>query len=376
MTTFQKTSMALASLALMLSLSACDPDTMTAEDAPVPADTGLDAGTPMPPTVLSNVPVSGANDVALNGNIEVTFSEAMLASSLTATSFTVTSGTPATLVIGTVIYADDSAVFWPGSRLSSDTTYTATITTAARSAGGVALEANHVWTFTTGNTSVAGLPVDLRSAEDFVMLAKSGVSTVPTSMVTGDVGLSPAAATFLTGFSLLADPTNVFATSSQVTGSLYAADYAVPTPATLTSAVGDMELAFTDAAARAPDITELGEGNVGGMTLARGVYRWGTGLLIPNDVTLTGTATDVWIFQIAGDLTMSSGARVVLTGGALPQNVFWQVSGRVELGTTAHCEGTVLSQTSITLRTGASMLGRAFAQTAIDIDGASVTEPD
>lgn len=368
-------STALASLALMLSLTACDTDTMTAEDAPVAADAGLDAGTPMPPTVLSNVPVSGANDVALNGNIEVTFSEAMLASSLTATSFTVTSGTPATLVIGTVIYAEDTAVFWPGSHLSSDTAYTATVTTAATSATGVALEANHVWTFTTGNTSVAGLPVDLRSAGEFVMLAKSGVSTVPTSMITGDIGLSPAAATFLTGFSLSVDATNVFATSTQVTGSLYAADYAVPTPATLTSAVADMELAFTDASARAPDITELGAGNVGGMTLARGVYRWGTGLLIPTDVTLTGTATDVWIFQIAGDLTMSSGARVILTGGALPENVFWQVAGRVELGTTAHCEGTLLSQTSITLSTGASLVGRAFAQTAIDIDGASITEP-
>jgi hypothetical protein len=371
-----RTSLHVGSLALlMLSLTACDPEEMIATDVGPTADAGPDGGTPMPPTVLSTLPISGASDVARNGNVAVTFSEAMLASSLSATSFTVTTGTPASLVLGTVIYAEETAVFWPESHLTSDTTYTATVTTAATSAAGVALEANHVWTFTTGNTSVAGLPVDLRSAEPFVMLAKSGVSTVPTSIITGDIGLSPAAATFITGFSLLADATNVFSTSTQVTGSIYAADYAVPAPAMLTAAVSDMELAFTDASVRAPDVTELGAGNIGGMTLARGVYRWGTGLLIPTDVTLTGTATDVWIFQVAEDLTMSSGARIVLTGGALPENVFWQVAGRVELGTTAHCEGTLLSQTSITLRTGASLLGRAMAQTAIDVDGATLTAP-
>jgi hypothetical protein len=119
----------------------------------------------------------------------------------------------------------------------------------------------------------------------------------------------------------------------------------------------------------------MGAGNIGGMTLAPGVYKWGTGLLIPTDVTLTGHATDVWIFQIAQDLTMSSGAKVVLSGGALPGNVFWQVAGLVELGTTAHCEGIVLTQTSVTLRTGASINGRLLAQTAVDINGSTVVQP-
>ena len=195
---------------------------------------------------------------------------------------------------------------------------------------------------------------------------------MPTSAVTGNLGVSPAAATFITGFSLTADSTNVFSTSPQVTGKVYAADYAPPTPSNLTTAVGDMELAFTDAAGRAPDVTELGAGNIGGMTLAPGVYKWGTGLLIPTDVTLTGSATDVWIFQIAQDLTMSSGAKILLAGGALPKNVFWQVAGLVDLGTTAHFEGVVLTQTSITLRTGASINGRLLAQTAVSIDGSTV----
>lgn len=183
------------------------------------------------------------------------------------------------------------------------------------------------------------------------------------------------AATYITGFSLTADSTNVFSTSPQVTGRVYAADYAPPTPSNMTTAVGDMELAFTDAAARAPDVTELSAGNIGGMTLAPGVYKWGTGLLIPTDVTLAGSATDVWIFQIAQDLTMSSAAKVLLAGGALPKNVFWQVAGLVDLGTTAHCEGVVLTQTSVTLRTGASINGRLLAQTAVNSDGSTVVKP-
>ena len=219
------------------------------------------------------------------------------------------------------------------------------------------------------------LPVNLGTAGNFVILAKSGISTVPTSAVTGSLGISPAAATFITGFSLTADATNAFSTSPQVTGRLYAADYAPPTASNLTTAVGDMELAFTDAAGRAPSVTELGAGNIGGMTLEPGVYKWSTGLLIPTDVTLRGGATGVWIFQIAQDLTISSASKILLAGGALSRNVFWQVAGLVELGTTAHCEGIVLAQTSVTLRTTASINGRILAQTAVNIDSSTVVEP-
>jgi len=134
-------------------------------------------------------------------------------------------------------------------------------------------------------------------------------------------------------------------------------------------------LAFTSAAGRAPGVTELGAGNIGGMTLAPNVYKWSTGLLIPTSVTLSGGATDVWVFQIAKDLTMSGAMSIVLTGGALPKNVFWQVSGLVDVGTTAHFEGVVLSQTAITLRTGASIVGRLLAQSAVSIDGSAVGQP-
>jgi hypothetical protein len=228
---------------------------------------------------------------------------------------------------------------------------------------------------TTGDTAAAaGMAVNLGTAGQYVILAKSGVSAIPTSAVTGNIGLSPAAASFLTGFSLTADATNVFATSPQLTGKAYASDDAPPTPSNLTTAIGDMQLAFTDAAGRAPGVTELGAGEIGGRTLAPGVYKWGTGVSITSDVTLSGGATGVWIFQIAQDLTVSSAAKVVLAGGALSKNVFWQVAGLVDLGTTAHVEGVVLSQTAIILRTGASVNGRLLAQTAVTIDGSTVTE--
>jgi hypothetical protein len=217
--------------------------------------------------------------------------------------------------------------------------------------------------------------VALGAAASYVILAKSGVSTIPDSSVTGNVGVSPAAASSLTGFSLTADSTNVFSTSPQVTGKLYAADYASPTPSNVTTAVSDMEHAFTDAAGRAPNVTELGAGNIGGKTLSPGVYQWGTGLLIPTNVTLKGSATQVWIFQIAQNLTVSNATRVVLSGGADAKNIFWQVSGQVVLGTTAHLEGVVLSQTAVTLETGSSVNGRLLAQTSVELDTSTLVEP-
>ena len=218
-------------------------------------------------------------------------------------------------------------------------------------------------------------PVVLGGAGNYVILAKSAISTVPTSAITGNVALSPAAASFITGFTLIADASNVFSTSTQVTGQVYAADYAVPTPENLTTAVNNMLTAYTDAAGRAPDYTELGTGNIGGMTLPPATYKWSTGVLIPTDVTLNGGPNDVWIFQIAQDVIQASAAKVILTGGALPKNVFWQTFGIMDIGTTAHMEGVVLSQTAITLRTGATANSRLLAQTAVTLDANAVTQP-
>jgi hypothetical protein len=243
--------------------------------------------------------------------------------------------------------------------------------------GGVEADREEGAAVLRGSSEVPALTsaVDLGAAGHYAILAKSAVSTVPTSAVHGAIGLSPAAASYITGFSLTMHATNKFSTSPQVVGKVYAADYAAPTPARLTTAVSDMQTAFTDAAGRAPTVTELGAGDIGGLTIAAGVYKWSTGVLVPTDVTLSGSATDVWIFQIAKKLTVSSAVKIVLSGGALPRNIFWQVSGQVDLGTTSHFEGVILGQTAIALQTGASVHGRLLAQTAVTIDDSVIVEP-
>ncbi|MDP2940556.1 MAG: ice-binding family protein [Candidatus Omnitrophota bacterium] len=218
--------------------------------------------------------------------------------------------------------------------------------------------------------------VNLGTAGDFVILSKSGISTTGTTSIVGDIGVSPAAATYITGFGLIMDSSNQFATSSLVNGKVYAADYTPPTPAKMTTAVSDMETAYTDAAGRTlPDHTELGAGDIGGMTLTPGLYKWGTGVTIPTDVTLSGSSTDVWIFQIGEDLTVSSGAKILLSGGAQAKNIFWQVAGQTTLETTSVFNGNILCYTAIVLNTGATLNGRALAQTAVTLDANTVTAP-
>jgi hypothetical protein len=226
------------------------------------------------------------------------------------------------------------------------------------------------------DAAAAQQPVNLGTAGNYVILSKSGISTSPPSTITGNLGVSPIDSTAITGFSLILDGSGQFSTSSQVTGKVCASDYAVPTPANLTAAVGDMRTAYTDAAGRTlPDHTELGSGNIGGMTLAPGLYKWSTDVTIPTDVTLTGGANEVWIFQIAGNLTIAGAKSVLLSGGAQARNIFWQVAGGtgVALGTTSKFEGTILTEAAITLQTGASINGRLLAQTAVTLEANTVT---
>lgn len=129
------------------------------------------------------------------------------------------------------------------------------------------------------------------------------------------------------------------------------------------------------ATSRAPDYTELGGGNIGGLTLGPATYKWGTGVLIPTSVTLSGGPNDVWIFQIAQGLTVSSGAQVILAGGALPKNIYWATFAAADLGTTSKFKGIILSQTSITMKTGATIDGRLMAGTAVNLDQNTVTQP-
>jgi hypothetical protein len=326
------------------------------------------------PTVTSLKPADSATKVAVNSSVSATFSEAMDPLTISTKTFSMQQG--ATVVPGTVVYSGVTAVFTPASNFAAKTTYSATITTGAKDLAGNALIRTTVWNFTTGVASVGPAPVNLGTAGNYVILAKTGVSTTGTTAVVGNIGVSPVAASYITGFSLIADSTNTFSSSSVVTGRLYAADYATPTPAVLTTAVSDMETAFTDAAGRTtPDFVELGAGDISGLALVPGLYKWGTGVSITNGVTISGGSNDVWIFQIAGDLLVNNSAIVTLTGGAQAKNIFWQVSGQANLGTAADFKGNILSQTLISLNTGAKMTGRALAQTAVTLNATAITAP-
>jgi hypothetical protein len=325
------------------------------------------------PLTSSTDPLSAATGVARNKTITTTFSEAMDASTITASTFTLKKGT--TAVAGAVTYTGLVASFTPTNLLDASSVYTATISTGAKDVAGNAIAINTVWSFTTAGSLSSLAVVDLGAAGNYLILAKTAINNSGTSALTGNLGLSPAATSYITGLAL----TNAtgFATSAQVTGSLYAADMADPTPINLTTAVNNMITAYNNAAGRlSPDFLELGTGNIGGKTLAPGLYKWTNTVTIPSNITISGGANDVWIFQIAGNLTMSSAVNITLTGGAQAKNIFWQVAGQATFGTTSHFEGIILSMTGITLQTGASMNGRALAQTAVILDSNAVTKPN
>jgi len=278
------------------------------------------------------------------------------------------------VVTGTVSYSGTTATYTPSTALTPGAVYSATITTGAKSAAGISLAANTTWNFTTGSNPTGLAVVGLGAAANYVILAKTAINNNPTSAITGDLGLSPAATSYITGLSI----TNAtgYATSAQVTGNIYAADMASPTPINLTTAVNDMTTAYNDAAGRtSPDFSELGTGNIGGKTLTEGLYKWSNTVTVPTNIIISGSSTDVWIFQIAGNLTVSSGVKITLSGGAQAKNIFWQVAGTVSVGTTAQFKGVVLSMTGISLASGAKFTGRALAQTAVILDGNIVTMP-
>ncbi|BAX81240.1 ice-binding family protein [Labilibaculum antarcticum] len=324
------------------------------------------------PEITLTDPANNAVDLLRSKIITAEFSEAMDASTINTESFIVMQGT--NTVSGVVDYSGTTATFTPTNSLVASTIYTATLTTEAKDLAGNALAAEKVWSFTTEDAPAGLAAVELGTAGDYAILAKTAISNNPTSDITGDLGLSPAATSYITGFALT-DATG-YATSDQVTGQIFASNMADPTPINLTTSVENMITAYNDAAGRpSPDFLELGTGNLGGKTLVPGLYKWTSTVTLPTDVTISGGADDVWIFQISGDLNMSAAVNVTLEGGAQAKNIFWQVAGEATFGATSHFEGIILSMKGINFQTGASFNGRALAQTAVSLDGNAIVEP-
>lgn len=221
-----------------------------------------------------------------------------------------------------------------------------------------------------GGNSGALKAVNLGVAGNFTILSKSGITDVFKSTITGNIGTSP-----ITGAAIKVS-------CAEVAGTIYTVDAAGPLPcrvtnaSMLTTAIRNMQTAYTDAAGRSnPKFLNLGAGNIGGKTLSPGLYKFTSAVVIPTDLIISGGPDDVWIFQVAGTLKMSSAVKITLIGGAQAKNIFWQVSGAVTCGTTSHFEGNILGKTGINLQTGASITGRMLAQTAVTLQMNTATIP-
>jgi uncharacterized repeat protein (TIGR02543 family) len=220
--------------------------------------------------------------------------------------------------------------------------------------------------------------VNLGLAGNYNMLTKTGITTTGVTSIQGDLGVSPAAATSITGFGLIMDSSGEFSKTPIVTGRVYAADYAAPTPSNLTTAVSNMETAYTTAnnlVTPAP-IVDLYAGDISGRILPPGLYKYNTGVLITNaGVTLSGGANDTWVIQIAQNLTINNSAIITLLGGAQAKNIVWVVAGQATLGTNVDFSGILLSKTLISLQPGAKVTGRLLAQTAVTLNNNIVVLP-
>lgn len=361
------------------------------------------------PTVGSSSPASGATNVLTGTNssanvvsatrLTATFTEAMAPATLAspATTFTLRNTTLGADVPGTVAMSNGNTVatFTPGvAALNAATVYTATISIAAKNAGGTAMPNPVVWSFTTTAVLTTGqAPVDLLSllTNNFVILTKTGITNTGSHLtaITGNIGASPITAAAMDGVWCTELTGTMYGVDAGYTGSGATTCFAgnpgvpavVPPDANQTlvdNAVGDMLIAFGDAKGRTgPDFVDLHAGDLSGKTLVPGLYKYNAGVLITTDVTLSGGADDVWIFQIAGDITQGPGAKVLLAGGAKAKNIFWQVDGGtgVALNTTAVMEGTILALKAITMNTGSKVTGRLLAQTAVTLDATTVTRP-
>lgn len=331
------------------------------------------------PTVSSTDPSDIETNVAINRNISALFDVSLDPASVNLTSVTLTADSDATAIAGEISYTDKLVTFNPTDNLIGSTVYTATLTTDIKDLAGNTLATNYAWEFTTAAEAASGpMPVNLLTAGNFAILTETGITNAHTSAITGDIGASPITASSMD---------NVFC--SEITGTIYGANAAytgsgdtacfagAATDNTLVGdAVLDMRTAYTEAKGRAnPDFSELHAGDISNQILVPGLYKWNTTVAISADTTLHGGANDVWIFQIGTTMTQAANTSVLLTGGALAKNVFWQVGTAVSLGTGATFAGVVLAATAITAAKGTTVNGRLLTQTAATLDEITITQP-
>jgi hypothetical protein len=311
-----------------------------------------------PPTVASTFPSDGDVEISINNQQSATFSTTMNgATILTPGTFILMDGL--TPVSGTVSYngGTNTATFIPDAPLGLNITYTATITTAAENAGGTPLATDFSWSFTTAACSQE--PIVLGVAGDFAVLAGATVTNTGATSVTGDLGVSPGSS--VTGF-----PPGI------LVGTLHVTD------GTAAAGVFDLTVAYNDAAGRTLCPVSVA-GNIGGQTLAPGLYK-STGSLEVSSGNLTldaqGDENAIFIFQIASTFDMSSGLQMTLIGNAKASNIFWQVGSSATFNTNCHAEGTFMADQSISFSTGATLNGRALARiAAVNLDGNTIVKP-
>lgn len=310
-----------------------------------------------PPQVIATNPTNLATNVPLNQQVTATFNRVMDPATITTATFTLMQGT--SFVAGTVSYSGVMATYSPSANLLPNTEYTATINTGAKDISGVPMAANYVWKFTTAASVVPGgqLPVNLGSAARFAILSNSAITNIPTSSITGDVGISPGTRSAIAGL-----------TNPEVIGIIYAADDPVPVPVMLIQAKMDAEAAYLDAVSAVRGTPIPLSGNINGLTLVPGLYQSGSSIEISpgGSVTLDagGDVNAVFIIRSATSITTSPTSQVILAGGAQAKNIFWSAGSAMTLGTNSQMYGTLIASTSISLLTGARLDGRALIQGA------------
>lgn len=365
----------------------------------IPGVAGTPGAAASNPTVVSSNPTSGATNVPTSTNttgvavsvktLTATFGEAMNPATIIspATTFTLRNNTLGVDVPGTVTMnaANTVATFTPGAaNLNAATNYTATISVAAKNAGGTAMPNPIAWSFTTAAVLTTGqAPIDLSAIEagNFAAFAATGITDAPpASTITGSIGNSG------NGSSITVACVNVVGVDGTgAANKIYDDDATfgdaacrLTAPATVLAAQGNMTGAYTEAAGRTAGVgpaLDIQGGAVTTQTLTPGVYTWTTAMTMTGDLTLSGNADDVWIFQIAGTFDLTPGSRILLTGGAKAKNIFWQASGTMTLDTTSRFEGTALGQTLIATKAGTVVNGRLLAQAAVTLINTNLTVP-